>query len=205
MGFYNLLFAKFYDPFMKGFEKRIRKNRHALLKNIQGDVLEVGSGTGINFSFYNSKINLTALEPSQAMIDVSATKKCNCNKIGVLKISITSPLIFNELQENSFDYILSTLVLCTIDRPDIAINNYKKLLKPNGKLLILEHIHSTKTLHKRFQNLANPFWKAFSEGCNLNRDTDQLLMSLGFIPLQQEYFVKTLKFVQGVYIVDKNA
>ncbi|NOY49069.1 MAG: class I SAM-dependent methyltransferase [Chlorobi bacterium] len=201
MGFYNSVFAQFYDPFMKGFEKRIRENRLELLKNVEGDLLEIGSGTGINFGFYKPGINLTAIEPSQAMIDVSTAKNCNCNKLRLLKTSITSPHIFSELKEESFDYILSTLVLCTIDRPDIAIKNYRKLLKPKGKLLILEHIHSTKPLHKKLQNLANPLWKAFSEGCNLNRNTDKLLMRNGFVPVHSEYFVKTLRFVQGVYVI----
>ncbi len=200
MGLYNSVFAKFYDPFMKGFEKRIRKNRLELLKDVGGEVLEIGSGTGINFGLYNPGINLTAIEPSQAMIDVSTAKNCDCNKIRLLKTSITDPLLFNELKESSFDYILSTLVLCTIDRPEIAIKNYGKLLKPDGRLLVLEHIHSTKPLHKKLQNIANPFWKAFSEGCNLNRNTDQMLIQNGFVPVQSEYFVKTLRFVQGVYV-----
>jgi ubiquinone/menaquinone biosynthesis C-methylase UbiE len=68
---YNHLFAKFYDLFMNGFEKGLIKNRKQLVSQLEGRVLEVGSGTGVNFGFYNSKAEVVALEPSAPMIKVS--------------------------------------------------------------------------------------------------------------------------------------
>ncbi len=199
---YNKLFANFYDLFMNGFEKGLVKNRRQLISGLKGKVLEVGSGTGVNFGFYNKDAEVVAIEPSSPMINVSKAKDCMCKNIEYLNISITNEKLFDTLKEHSFDYIISTLVLCTTNNPKQAIKNYKRLLKPNGKLVVLEHIHSSSKKHKRLQNIANPFWKAFSEGCNLNRNTDQLLIEGGFIPLEQKYFVKTLKWVQGVYELD---
>ncbi len=199
---YNKLFANFYDLFMNGFEKGLVKNRRQLISGLKGKVLEVGSGTGVNFGFYNKDAEVVAIEPSSPMINVSKAKDCMCKNIEYLNISITNEKLFDTLKEHSFDYIISTLVLCTTNNPKQAIKNYKRLLKPNGKLVVLEHIHSSSKKHKRLQNIANPFWKAFSEGCNLNRNTDQLLIESGLIPLEQKYFVKTLKWVQGVYELD---
>ncbi len=199
---YNKLFANFYDLFMNGFEKGLVKNRRQLISGLKGKVLEVGSGTGVNFGFYNKDAEVVAIEPSSPMINVSKAKDCMCKNIEYLNISITNEKLFDTLKEHSFDYIISMLVLCTTNNPKQAIKNYKRLLKPNGKLVVLEHIHSSSKKHKRLQNIANPFWKAFSEGCNLNRNTDQLLIESGLIPLEQKYFVKTLKWVQGVYELD---
>ncbi len=199
---YNKLFAKFYDLFMNGFEKGLVKNRQELVSGLKGRVLEVGSGTGVNFEFYNEDAQVVAIEPSTPMIRVSKAKQCHCQSIDFLNISITDEVLFEHLEEQSFDFIISTLVLCTVNNPKQAILNYKKLLKPNGKLVVLEHIHSSKKTHKRLQNFANPFWNVFSEGCNLNRNTDKLLLKGGFKSLEHKYFVRSLKWVQGVYEKD---
>jgi len=197
--FYNRLFAKLYDKFMHGFEKGLVKNRNELVSGLKGKVLEVGSGTGVNFSFYNTEADVVAIEPSLPMISVSKTKYCNCSKIEYVNIGITDDRLWQYLDEHSFDFIISTLVLCTVDKPDKAILNYKRLLKPGGKLIVLEHIHSSTKRNKILQNIANPFWNVFSEGCNLNRNTDQLIIRGGFKPVKYEYFVKTLRWVKGVY------
>jgi len=201
---YNLLFAKFYDGFMYNFEKGLYKHRNELIAPLKGKILEVGSGTGINFEHYHNDADVTALEPSKPMIKVSKSKKCDCQTINYLDIGVTDENIFNTLEAESFDYIISTLVLCTISNPEIAISSYRKLLKPNGKLIILEHIHSTKKKDKILQNIANPMWKAFSEGCNLNRNTDLLLLKGGFEPINSEYFVSTLRWIKGVYEISKH-
>jgi len=199
---YNRLFAKLYDKFMHGFEKGLVSNRNELVSGLKGKVLEVGSGTGVNFSFYNKDAEVTALEPSAPMIKVSKTKNCNCSKIDYVNNGITDDILFNYVDEKSFDNIISTLVLCTVDNPKKAIANYKRLLKPNGKLIVLEHIHSTSKKDRILQNIANPFWNVFSEGCNLNRNTDQLIIEGGFKSVKHEYFVKTLRWVKGVYELD---
>lgn len=200
---YNRLFAKLYDRFMYGFEKGLVKNRNELVSGLKGKVLEVGSGTGVNFGFYNEQADVVVIEPSAPMIKVSKTKHCNCRKIEYVNIGITDNDLFQYVDAHTFDFIISTLVLCTVDNPEKAISNYIKLLKPGGRLVVLEHIHSSSKKHKILQNLANPLWNAFSEGCNLNRNTDKLIIDGGFKPINHEYFVKTLRWVKGVYELNK--
>jgi len=197
---YNKLFAKLYDSFMYNFEKGLYKHRKELIAPLKGKILEIGSGTGINFAHYHKEAKVTALEPSEAMVKVSRLKNCNCKDINYVNIGITDENLYMTLKAESFDYIISTLVLCTIQNPDKAIQTYYKLLKPNGKLIVLEHLHSTRKTDKVLQNIANPMWKAFSEGCNLNRNTDLLLLKGGFKPISKTYFVKTLRWIKGIYI-----
>lgn len=200
---YNKLFAKLYDRFMYGFEKGLVKNRNELVSCLRGKVLEVGSGTGVNFGFYHNQADVVAIEPSAAMIKVSKTKHCNCKKIEYVNKGITDDDLFQYVDEQSFDFIISTLVLCTVDKPEKAISNYKKLLKPKGRLVVLEHIHSSSRKNKILQNLVNPLWNTFSEGCNLNRNTDKLIIDGGFKPINHTYFVKTLRWVKGIYEINK--
>ncbi len=68
MGFYQKLFAKFYDGFMHGFEKKLYKKRKHLLSNLEGNIIGVGEGTGVNFQFYPDTVQVHSVEPSKPML-----------------------------------------------------------------------------------------------------------------------------------------
>ena len=197
---YPKLFAKFYDKFMVSFEKKIENDRKKMLHKLTGNVLDVGSGTGVNFGFFNNDVNVFAVEPSKPMQDKSISKINNKN-IKLINLGINDEKLHHIIKENSLDAIVSTLVLCTIPNPDLALDNFKKWLKPDGKLIIIEHIHSDKKNKARIENILNPFWKIFSEGCNLNRHTDELLKEKGFKPLEETYFTIGLRIHKGVFVL----
>ncbi len=200
--FYSKLFAKLYDKFMVSFEEKIGKDRQRMLKNLTGNILDVGSGTGVNFAHFNTKVHVIAVEPSKPMLDKSV-EKINGKNIELLNLDINDEKLHQTIKENSLDAIVSTLVLCTIQNPDLALENFKKWLKPNGKLIIIEHIHSDKKRKAIFENLLNPLWKIFAEGCNLNRHTDVLIKSKGFKPLEEHYFTIGLRIHKGIFVLDK--
>lgn len=145
-----------------------------MLGKLNGVVLDVGSGTGVNFEFFNNKVKVFAVEPSKAMLDKSIIKVKNKN-IKLLNLGINDKKLQTIIKENSLDAIVSTLVLCTVKKPDLALENFKKWLKPNGKLIVIEHIHSDKKIKATLETLINPLWKIIGDGCNLNRHTDKLI------------------------------
>lgn len=198
MPIYENLFARFYDPIMHDFERSLFKKRKALFSNLEGTVLGVGEGTGANFKFYPKAAKIIAVEPSKPMLE-RAKRKDNHGNITYYNLGINDLELDKILDPNSIDSIVCSLVLCTIPDPDLALQNFKKWLKPNGRLVIIEHIHATKPINKSFQNLINPVWKVFSEGCNLNRNTDLLIKEAGFVPVEEEYFKRTLRFHSGVF------
>ncbi len=199
MKLYQKLFAKFYDGFMHSFEKRLYKKRNHLLSNLEGQVLGVGEGTGINFQFYPDGITVHAVEPSKPMMDKAVIKAEGKPNIKFYNKSINDAELNQHFKEQSIDAIICTLVLCTIPDPAKALENFKRWLKPNGKLIIMEHIHASKTVNKKMQNFINPVWKVFGEGCHLNRNTDVLIKEVGFEPIEEEYFMRTLRFYAGVF------
>ena len=71
---YQKIFAKVYDPLMENFEQSLKENRHALLNPLRGTILEVGSGTGVNFPFYDSTSKVIAIEPSLPMLKIAKQK-----------------------------------------------------------------------------------------------------------------------------------
>jgi len=199
---YQKLFAIFYDPFMNRFERSLYKTRKEMLTGLNGEIIEVGAGTGVNFKFYDKLAHVTAIEPSLPMLKKAEKKASSAANINFLNYGVCDPELDQHIKENSIDYVVSMLVLCTIPDPEKALQQFKKWLKPDGKLIILEHIHSAHPRNKKIQNFVNPAWRAFADGCNLNRNTDQLILEAGFKPLSEEYIKRSLRFIKGVYVAE---
>lgn len=197
---YAKIFAKFYDKFMNSFEKKIAKDRKKL-GQLTGLVLDVGSGTGINFEYFNNSVQVFAVEPSRPMQDKSL-KKVKEKNITLINLGINDVKLQSIIKNHSIDTIVSTLVLCTIPNPDLALENFKRWLKPNGKLIVLEHIHSEKKPQAKLETFFNPFWKIFADGCNLNRHTDVLIKEKGFKVKEQQYFTIGLRIHKAVYTLN---
>lgn len=204
MKIYQKLFANFYDVFMHDFEKKLFKKRKNLLSNLEGNILGVGEGTGVNFQFYSENTSVYSVEPSKPMIEKAKTKAEGRGNIIFYNYGINDKALDEELKEKSMDAIVCTLVLCTIPDPVLALQKFKKWLKPNGKLIIMEHIHASKPLNKSLQNIINPAWKIVGDGCHLNRNTDILIKEVGFVPVSEEYFKRTLRFYAGVFTLTQN-
>ena len=196
---YQKLFATFYDPFMRGFERSLYKTRRELIDGLSGEIIEVGAGTGVNFKFYGDKAHVTAIEPSLPMLKKAEQKVSAETNVKFLNFGVCDAELNNHIQPHSIDYVVSMLVLCTIPDPEKALEQFRNWLKPDGKLIILEHIHAEHPRNQKIQNVINPAWRAFAEGCNLNRNTDQLILDAGFKPVTHEYIKRSLRFVKGVY------
>ncbi len=188
---------------MTSFEAKIEDDRKNMLGKLKGKVLDVGSGTGVNFEFFNDQVKVFAVEPSKPMLDKSI-KKVKNKDIELLNFDVNDKKLHSILKENSLDAIVSTLVLCTISNPELALDNFKKWLKPNGKLIVLEHIHSDKKFKGLFENIINPFWKVIGDGCNLNRHTDELIKEKGFIATKESYFTLGMRIHKAEYILKYN-
>lgn len=156
------------------------QQREKIVPLAEGNVLEIGVGTGLNLPFYNGKkvSKLTAIEPS-----LDTWEKCEVD-LESLPFEFEFILASAEklpFEDNSFDSIVMTYTLCTIPNPHKALQEMKRVLKPNGSLLFSEHgIAPTKRV--RFvQKAINPIWKQFSGGCNLSRNIPELIKESGFI------------------------
>jgi len=182
---YRYVLAEIYDPFLEPLERTLKAHRLDLLSRTYGDVLEVGAGTGVNFALYPEGVNVYAVEPSEAMIR-KARKKLRPG-IRLIHGGIEDVPRLTGLPRQ-FDFIVSTLVMCTVKDPYETARIYKRLLKPGGRLLVLEHIHSTGRPYGMLQKWINPLWRPLADGCNLTRRQDLILKQAGFKPESETYF-----------------
>lgn len=168
------LFAAMYDPMMKPLEPFLMSNvRRRLIGSAYGRVLEIGSGSGLNFKYYTTQAeHITAVEPDQKMRERSLPKMLKAKNMFDVMEGDAEQLPF---EDNTFDTVVSTLVFCTIPDPEKAMDEVVRVLKPGGIVLLYEHVQGKHSLVQKAFNTATPIWKRVAAGCHLNRDTEALI------------------------------
>lgn len=152
--------------------------RRRVIPNALGRVLEIGAGSGLNFPFYGSAIErLVALDPSHSLLK-TAKEATRASPLSVELIRASSEAI--PLPDRSIDTIVSTWTLCTIPDVERALNEMRRVLKPEGHLLFVEHERSPDAAVNRWQNRLTPLWKRVGGGCRLNRPIADLIKGAGF-------------------------
>lgn len=161
-------------------EKLYSKYKEKLFSKINGKkrVLEIGPGTGVNLRYYPKTVKWVGLEPNQIL------RKAINDKSKKLKIKVkvvdgsAMKMLF---KDNSFDYVISTLVLCSVDA-EKALTEVKRVLKKGGKFLFFEHVADKKgSFRRKVQNIAakSP-WVFFGDGCKPNKDIGKQIKEAGF-------------------------
>lgn len=169
-------------------QKSSRKQREKIIPLASGNVLEIGIGSGLNLPFYDKRnvSHLTAIDPS---VDLWNKNSFDTNTLG---FEFDFMEAFSEnipADNNSFDTVVITYALCTIQDTDKAFDEIKRVLKKDGKLLFCEHGIAPDKKIMRWQNILNPVWKKIGGGCNLNRDIPFIIERNGFkiIKLEKMY------------------
>lgn len=149
-----------------------------LFKNIEGTVVEIGPGTGINFSYLPQNINWIGLEPNEAFHE-NMLKKAAGRHINARLIPSVAERI--DLPDESADVVISTLVLCSVKNLRLALQEIKRILKKGGRLIFIEHVAAPrKTGRRRAQQFFNPINRFVADGCNCNRETWTDIEQAGF-------------------------
>ena len=185
MGLWGHVFALGYDRFMAGTERAgLARHREALLRAASGHVLEIGGGTGANLPFYGNEVTkLTIAEPEEPMAR-RLRRRLRNYAIPVTVVSAIAEQL--PLPPQSIDYVVSSLVLCTVRNPIKALAEVRRVLKPSGRLLFIEHVRSENPQVARWQDRLQRPWSWIGNGCHCNRTTVETISSAGFLICTQE-------------------
>jgi ubiquinone/menaquinone biosynthesis C-methylase UbiE len=180
------IFAAGYDSFMARPEQAVlRGHRKALLDRVTGRVLEIGGGTGANLPFYGPGIDeLVITEPEEPMARRLERKLAGYSLPTRVVRAAAEALPFDDA---SFDFVVSTLVLCTVDDPGRALAEAHRLLKPSGQLVFIEHVRSDDPRLARWQDRLHGIQLRIGHGCNCNRRTLETITSAGFSIAELEH------------------
>ena len=145
--------------------------RRELLARGRGRVLEIGAGTGANSAHYGKDARVVLSEPDWAMLR-------RARRDGTPAVLARAERL--AFAASSFDTVVSTLVLCTVTDQAHALAEIRRVLRPGGHLLLLEHVRSADLPTARLQARLTPTWKKLARGCHLDRDTAAALAEAGF-------------------------
>jgi ubiquinone/menaquinone biosynthesis C-methylase UbiE len=167
-------FSAIYDPLLWVAERAgMGQRRAALLGQAKGQVLELGAGTGLNLPYYPEGLKeLVLTEPSPPMVTRLERRAKRPGITASVMVADAERLPF---EDDRFDTVVSTLVLCTVDEPQRAIDEITRVLRPGGKLLFLEHVRADSPRLARWQDRLHRPWHAFAAGCHANRATVDML------------------------------
>lgn len=178
MNVLDAVFAKVYDRLSEPMERRgLGEWRRQLLGDLSGSVLEVGAGTGRNLEVYPDAVtSLTLTEPSEPMLAQLREHAGRVRPDADIVAASAEDLPFDAA---SFDAVVATLVLCSVDDLPAAVRELRRVVRPDGRLVVIEHVAAPggPTLPQR---VWEPAQKVFGRNCHLTRDVRSALEAGGF-------------------------
>lgn len=176
---YNRI-ARVYDLFESPMEiMALKQWRIILMEQLQGKVLEVGVGTGKNIEYYPQGLDITAIDFSYKMLEKAKKKAIALNKrVNLLHMDVEEM----DFSDSSFDIVYTTCVFCSVPDAIAGLKEIRRVCKPMGKIIMIEHVRSEKKVLGTLMDLLNPVVVGIY-GANINRRTVENIINSGFIRL----------------------
>src|SRR5262245_51312284 len=173
------------QDWMMGFMDEMRP---ATVGHAEGEVLEVGFGTGGNLRLYPSSVkSVTGLDPMATERVPAVDARIARARVPVIRTALPADGAL-PFDAGRFDCIVTTWTLCSIPDAAAALREMRRVLKPGGHYLFIEHGKSQRESTARWQDRVNPLWCRISDGCNINRPIDRIVENAGFALTSIERF-----------------
>lgn len=169
--------GRLYDLFARLGERRgFADVRARLVADLEGDVLEIGAGTGLTLPHYRRAARVVAVEPTPSM---AARLRTRANEAPVPVEVVDARAEHLPFPDASFDHVVCALVLCSVADLEAALAEIRRVLRPEGTLVLLEHVRGTGRV-ARWQDRLTPIHRRIMDGCHLNRETAAAVAAAGF-------------------------
>jgi ubiquinone/menaquinone biosynthesis C-methylase UbiE len=158
--------------------RELRPYRERVISHAEGRVLEIGIGSGLNLPFYGNRVEqILGLEPAARLLAM-AQGRADRSKQPVTFVAGSAEAI--PIEDHSIDTVVTTWTLCSIPDAIGALKEMRRVLRPGGQLLFVEHGLAPEDTIQRWQNRLTPLWKKIGGGCHLNRPIRTLIERAGF-------------------------
>ncbi len=180
------LFASIYDLSLRGAERGgLAARRAELIARAHGRTIELGAGTGLNIEHYTDAVtNLVLTEPFPPMAQQLRER---LGSVDMTAEVIEAPAERLPVDDESFDTVVITLVLCTVPDPALTLSEVERVLRPDGTVLFLEHVRSDNPRTAQWQDRLHRPWRFIGHGCNCNRDTLASIEASGLAVIDVEH------------------
>ncbi|QYJ06175.1 class I SAM-dependent methyltransferase [Qipengyuania flava] len=175
-------------------QEGIEKRRRQVVPLARGRVFEIGCGGGLNQALYDTDriTSFAGIDPHEKLLDGARDRARANGWEHDIRQGVGEAIPF---PDGSFDTVVCTYTLCSVDDPDKVLSEMRRILAPSGRLLFLEHGRAPDASVARWQDWVEPVWKPMAGGCHLTRPIGSALRGAGFAvePLGQAYLKKTPK------------
>ncbi|MBF2004540.1 MAG: class I SAM-dependent methyltransferase [Chlorogloeopsis fritschii C42_A2020_084] len=197
MGFYSQRILPYLIDWSLS-DSSLAKYRQEVLAGVTGEVLEIGFGTGLNLSYYPEDIHKIITVDDNPGVQRLAQKRIQTSSITVDHRVLNGENL--PMADNTFDSVVSTWTLCSIENVEQALREIYRVLKPGGKFFFVEHGLSNEPEIQVWQNRLTPLQKRIAGGCHFNRNIRQLIESqFDIVSLEEFYAEKTPKIMGYFY------
>ncbi len=167
------------------YERLTAERKKTLLGSLHGEVVEIGPGTGPNLAFYPADVRWVGIEPNPFMHAHLRTAAAKRGLSADVRFGTAEHI---DAAAQSVDAVVSTLVLCSVRDVAAVLREVRRVLKPGGRFVFLEHVAAPRgTLLGRVQRLGRPISKFLGDGCHLDRETWGFIEQAGFSKLDLEF------------------
>ena len=168
------------------YERLVAERKRALFANLSGDILEIGPGAGPNLVYYPSGCRWIGVEPNPFMHPYLRQAAVRAGVAIDIRTIAAERL---PAENQSMDAVVSTLVLCSVRDLEMVLREIRRVLKPGGRFVFLEHVAAPAgTRLRRVQRLICPVWKRVADGCHPDRETGLAIERAGFADVRYEQF-----------------
>ena len=169
--------ARFYDLLCGGLDRAgLGERRDRLVGTLEGEVLEIGAGTGLNIPRYRRATRVVALEPDRRYARHLVVR---AGEAGVPVEVVEGRAEALPFPDGSFDHVVASISLCSVKDLDAALAEIRRVLRPEGSLRFIEHVRGEGGV-ARWQDRLTPIQRRIADGCHLNRDTAAAIEAAGF-------------------------
>ena len=159
--------------------------RKEIFRNIEGNILEVGVGTGSNFAYYPINTCVTGIDFSPKMLEIATQKRAQSKAKITLKEMDVEQMDFSD---NTFDAVVTSCVFCSVPDPVKGLKEIRRVVKPGGKIIMLEHMRSENAFVGGMLDIINPLTVRLT-GANVNRETIQNIEASGLKVISQRFLL----------------
>lgn len=185
-GWAKRLFAWMLAHSMGRYEQAVGQRKQSLLGTLRGRVLEIGPGVGVNLHSYAPSVEWIGLEPNPWMDAYMEAEAARLGRAIEIRRGRVEQI---DLPEGSVDAVVSTLVLCSVDDQARALAEIRRVLRPGGVFVFLEHVAAPRgTRLRRIQRCLRPGWRRIADGCCPDRETWNAIEQAGFSRVEIEHF-----------------
>ena len=196
MGFYSRRILPYLLDWSMG-GAMLEPYRRSVLATVEGEVLEIGFGTGLNLSYYPEAIEkIVAIDANPGVHELAQ------KRIEKTSRTVDHRILNGEslpMADCSFDSVVSTWTLCSIANVEQAISEIYRVLKPGGKFFFVEHGLSREPQMQTWQNRLTPVQKVIADGCHLNRNIRRLVGAQFDAVAIEEFYADNLPKLAGYF------